>query len=464
MSPKSKSVDLSELPARVDRITFNGITKTKDDLLATLAQPLCESTRSFQDLFLQAHILRQHLLGLNGSFKSVYVVIDSKPGKNSPNGYDVRVDVRESRPIIGSVNTTFSPHRVNKGSILSSVRAVNVLGRGESVLFEYSTGPKGSLNGFNLSSTKPLVKPSWDNFPLLSACIYQSHSDFLPSLFRSEERGVACELVSWPFPSVRSSLRLEGNWRSIFSMDESTPFPIREMSGHFLKTAIRHQLDYDTREYVLNGLEQFFPSRGWLVSSHSELAGLAGNQTFAKQEISLQSNGHIPRTGILLQACTRAGILASPQKELAISEKFFVGGPLTLRGFGENGVGPSTSSEKLTSEGGKSDVKFALGSNAYWLTGLHVYSPLPFLGTKAQIGQIIYKCLRLHGFVNAGSAASTIQGLTNSKIRTSIGAGLVLQAGPAIRFELNFVKPLSFDNSLDTVKHGIDFGFGISFS
>ena len=466
MPPKSKSVDLSELPARVDRIIFNGINKTKDDILASLAQPLCDKTRSFEDLFIQAHQLRQHLLGLNGSFKSVYVVIDSKPGQNSPNGYDVKVNVRESRPIIGSVNTTFSPHHVNTGSILSTLRGVNVLGRGESVSFEYSTGPKGALNGFNLSSTKPLVSSSVNTFPLLSACIYQSQSDFLPSLFSSQERGVACELLTWPLPSIKNAIRLEGNWRSVIASGRSTPFAVREMSGHFLKTAIKNSLEYDSRIFDLGGVQQFFPSKGWLISSITELAGLGGNQTFAKQELSFQSNGRIPGTGLLLQACARAGILASKQKDIALSEKYFVGGPLSLRGFAENGVGPSARSE----EPDQSDFKFALGCNAYWLTGLHLYSPLPFLGHKSQLGQIIFKCLRLHGFVNAGSASETIGGLPDSKIRTSVGAGLVLQAGPIIRFELNFVKPLTYAScdtvkgGLDTGRGGIDFGFGISFS
>lgn len=460
MSPKSKSFEKLDLPARVDRIIFNGISRTKDDVLTKLTQPIREETQTFLDLFLQAHQLRQNLLGLNGSFKSVHIVIDSTPGGNSANGFDLKVTVRESKPLTASVDTSFSPVSSNSGSVCTGARANNVLGRGESVELDYTKGLAGAHNGFSLKGTKPIVKPTDHLFSTISSCIYQSQYDFLPSLFSCQERGAACELVTWPSPILKSTVKLETSWRSISSM-AAAPFTIRAMSGHFLKNAIKSSLDYDTRTYNCGDISLNFPTRGWLLNYEAEIAGLGGNQSFLKQDFHAQSNGRVPGTGILMQCTARVGLIASFRPDLAISEKFFLGGPLSLRGFQYNGVGPSCRAEGSTTL--HPEAKYALGADAYWLTGLHLYAPLPFLGYKSQAADIIYKCVKLHGFLNAGCASSTFKEMPTSPIRSSIGAGLAVQAGPRIRLELNFVKPLSFA-ACDSVKKGVDLGFGISFS
>lgn len=456
MSPKSNSFDKFEIPARVDRVIFTGISRTKDDILTKLTKPIREETQTFLDLFLQAHQLRHNLLGLNGSYKSVKIVIDSTPGENSHNGYDVKVTVRESSPITGRIDTSVSPYQDNSGAVSTGARANNVFGRGESVSFDYTKGVTGTLNGFTLSSTKPIVRPSDYIFPTLTTCIYQSQYNFLPSLYSCHERGVDCELVTWPSRVLRSSLRIGADWRSISSM-ASSPFAIRQMSGHFLKTAIKSSLDYDTRTYNYRDISLNFPTGGWLLNSHTELAGFGGNECFVKQDFHVQSNGRIPGTGFLVQAIARAGMIASRYPDLAICEKFFLGGPLSLRGFKSNGVGPSAADPN------EPDTKYALGSAAYWLAGVHLYSPLPFLGYKSQTADIIYKCIKLHAFFNAGSASPTVKELPNSTIRSSVGAGIAVQAGPRIRLELNFAHPLS-SAQCDSVKRGVDLGFGISFS
>ena len=48
------------------------------------------------------------------------------------------------------------------------------------------------------------------------------------------------------------------------------------------------------------------------------------------------------------------------------SDKFFLGGMNTLRGFRQNSIGPSESG-------------CALGGTAYWKSGIHLYSKLDFL-------------------------------------------------------------------------------------
>ena len=50
--------------------------------------------------------------------------------------------------------------------------------------------------------------------------------------------------------------------------------------------------------------------------------------------------------------------------QVTVADKFFLGGPLNLRGFEMRGVGPASDGN-------------AVGGTAYWAAGLHFYSPLP---------------------------------------------------------------------------------------
>ena len=58
-------------------------------------------------------------------------------------------------------------------------------------------------------------------------------------------------------------------------------------------------------------------------------------------------------------------------KTMTIADRFFLGGPLNIRGFEMRGLGPNSE-------------HCALGGLMYWAAGLHMYTPLPFANmTKA---------------------------------------------------------------------------------
>ncbi len=52
-------------------------------------------------------------------------------------------------------------------------------------------------------------------------------------------------------------------------------------------------------------------------------------------------------------------------KTVTIADKFFLGGPLSLRGFEMRGVGPESDGNST-------------GGSAYWAAAMHLYTPLPF--------------------------------------------------------------------------------------
>lgn len=127
-----------------------------------------------------------------------------------------------------------------------------------------------------------------------------------------------------------------------------------------------------------------------------------------------------------------------------MTDKFFLGGPLNMRGFQMSGIGPH-------------NTNCALGANTYWVGGLHAYLPLPFKNA-------LKECLRVHGFLNAGNIAEAVnydQLLTN--VRLSAGAGLVMSFGGRVRLEVNYCLPLHAQPD-DKTQKGLQFGIGINYT
>ena len=104
------------------------------------------------------------------------------------------------------------------------------------------------------------------------------------------------------------------------------------------------------------------------------------------------------------------------KENILINDRFFLGGPLTLRGFSNRGAGPHKDGKnswlhsfKIQSliEICQSDC--SLGNTAYWLAGAHLYTPLPFLHNHKGLSS----WFKTHSFVNIGnlfSAHSTSRG------------------------------------------------------
>lgn len=136
-----------------------------------------------------------------------------------------------------------------------------------------------------------------------------------------------------------------------------------------------------------------------------------------------------------------------------INDRFFIGGPLTLRGYQLYGVGPH-------SEGN------ALGANTYWTGGVHLYSPLPFRPGAGGLGDYF----RSHLFATAGNIGNfsftdnlnkNFDVLTND-MRYSVGLGLILSIGHLARFELNYCMPFGAQKG-DQTSPGLQFGIGVTF-
>lgn len=367
------------------------------------------------------------------AFKKIAVNIDTSKGPDAaPNEYDVTFKVQERKRVVGGV-TTLVDH--NEGSMVVGVKLPNLAGRGEILQAEYQYGTK-HLSSFNLTASKPFLGR---HNPRITATVYQQAADFPWNTFRACNRGL---LAGFDFESLQGfhhTFRWEGVWRELNPLGITVPFPVREQMGHSLKSALKHTVTVDTRDNTI------LPTCGYFVRLSQEFAGgsLGGNINFMKHEFEHQANYSL-FNDLVFQVASNAGYMTTDGSH-NICDKFFLGGPLDLRGFQFRGVGPHAEGSSL-------------GGTTYWSAGAHLYTPLPFRRGHGFIGEY----LRLHGFITGGALCEEWNTERLKDLRVSTGLGLILSMGHMTRIELNYVVPLKYQPQ-DRINGGLQIGIGMMF-
>ncbi|KAF2904629.1 hypothetical protein ILUMI_01545 [Ignelater luminosus] len=436
---ETKEIQLEGVQARVDRIHVSGLARTKDDIVEDAVKDLFTAS-DFQDVLLKAHKVRTKLDSL-GCFRNIAVYIDTSKGPHAtPNGLEVTFHVKELRRIVGGVNTQVGE---NEGSLVVGLRAPNLLGRGERLQTEYSYGSKRS-NNFNVSFIKPF---RGKHNPMFSASVYQSTSEWPVSGYKELDKGLLLDFGFNSFSAVRHNFQWDAAIRDLSVLSRSSSFDVREGAGVHLKSSLKHILSIDLRDDVI------FPTCGSLLQITSEFAGAGGNVGFVKNDAFIQTNFSL-MDDIVLQASASGGILNSLGNDylVCLSDVYYLGGPLSLRGFQTRGVGPH-------SEGN------SIGSSWFWSTGLHLYTPLPFRPGRGGFGELF----RTHLFVNAGNInpfkigdeRSSFEQITDN-IRIAYGIGIAIRLGQMARIEVNYCFPHAYDPQ-DSPQPGVQFGIGVQF-
>ncbi|XP_006819162.1 sorting and assembly machinery component 50 homolog A-like [Saccoglossus kowalevskii] len=429
---------LDNQKAKVEHIYIEGLSKTKSDVVTNIAKDVLQA-ESIQDVIRKSTEARAKMEKL-GIFKNVGILIDTNKGpKAHPDGLNVTFEVKEMRSVTGGIHTLVGN---NEGSLVVGVKMPNVFGRAEKLVSEYSYGSRKSTS-YQASFIKPIQA---DLDKCITASGFKMMADYLPSGYKQTDKGISLDL-SFPSFIGRQSLRWEGVWRELSCLRTSS-FAVREEAGHTLKSCLKHTYTRDTRD------ENVLPSSGYLLKLNQELAGYTGGDIkFFKEEMELQLNQKL--FWDIVVSCSLSGGMLKPLEKTKsnILDRFFLGGPNSVRGFMLRGIGPHQDGD-------------AVGSEAYWATGLHVYSPLPFNPAKGGFGDLF----RTHFFVNAGNLTTiNLDDPWNKNkdkklenFRWSYGVGLVVRFGRIARMELNYCVPMRAANS-DKISEGFQFGIGVNF-
>jgi outer membrane protein insertion porin family len=217
--------------------------------------------------------------------------------------------------------------------------------------------------------------------------------------------------------------------------------------GHSVKSSIKHVWSRDSRN---DGL---IPTIGSAVRISNELAGLGGSVRFIKSEVDVQHNVPLtPTADWSLSFLGKAGVhVPFGGSRSHISDRFFVGGPGSFRGFGAKGLGPRYKHDSY-------------GGDVFWNASAHLIGLLRdvnnlglFYGHLfAQAGNNVRLPQWRQVVVGSGKPGN------GDEVRTSVGAGVVWRMPVGARVEFNYVWPLNAQPN-DVQNPGPQVGMSVAF-
>lgn len=430
-------MDLS-VPVKVKNIHIDGLNRSRNDLITTSLEDLF-TVDTFEGLITKAHLCKLKLERL-GVFAGINVFVDVADSKSDKNEFDVYYFVKENRPLSASAGTTVGNNEANM--VISGI-VNNVRGSGESVKTKMSYGT-GQTSSYEFSFGQPLANDPDKRFSLR---VLKSVSDFTQSYYRETARGFGANLSLPSFIGLHT-LSWDYFWREN-SVLQSAPFDVRENSGHSLKSSLSHTFISDGRD------DWILPSKGHLFKHTIQLSDFLGNVRSWKSDVEVQLNKEI-FNNVVFAATLQTGITRSlDERPLLINDRNFLGGPASIRGYMFKGVGFQT-------DVGDGVNSASTGGELYWASGLHVYTPLPFLKTSKDTFASLF---RVHFFLNAGNL-SNVAGLDRQDFimnpRWSYGVGLMFMLGGMARLEINYCCPRNARPG-DVISEGMQVGVGINF-
>lgn len=424
---------LQKMHAHVSKVHVDGLCSTKDDLVVTGIIDKLLSAQTYEEVMDKTSAAHRQLKQL-GCFKKVDATIDYN---ETTEDLEVTFKVEEMAP-------TYVHGRLKTGDneVLGVARCgiPNFTGRGERVEGDYTMGSFGTRGG-QLHYKLPMRRS------LFEACLAQWHRPMPWSGLNCGENSLAFSAQLAPMPWLTQLVRWETNWRTLSPIDcLAVGFAGREASGHSLKSSLLHKLSVDTRD------DAPLPSKGLLATFSQELAGFGlGDVAFFK------TLGHVAATWPLSQKVS-AGISAavgsvSPLNNSILypCDLFHTGGPLMMRAFANNKMGPQ-------------EDELHLGGTAFWRATLHAYFALPYLRGSNWLTENVQG----HGFLEMGSLSNpvskSVSKIFGDTVRISSGLGLVVRLGKYGRAELNYCWPMAWKKGQDVPHHGLQFGIGVDYS
>lgn len=339
----------------VEKIEIKGNVKTKDKVLR---RELAISPGETFDM-VRVKLSKQRLENLN-----YFEKVDAQPEPTDvPNRKNLVVNVEEKNTGNMSVGAGFS-------SVESVVGFVEVTqgnfdlfkppwftGGGQKMRLRASYGAR--RQDYLLSFTEPWFL---DRKLALSVDLYHRNTSFQSALYDQTQTGMRLGLESAIWSDfVRGNVSYTIEDVGIKNVDPSASPELKAEAGSQLVSKIGAGLTYDTRTGGLT------PSGGHRVELISELAGgpFGGDADFFRLE--LRGTQYFPGfwAGQTWEIIGRAGAIESyNSRPITLFNRYFLGGPRTLRGYRFSDVSPRDS------------LNEPLGGNTYWLGSVEYSIPL----------------------------------------------------------------------------------------
>jgi len=434
--PKTPT-DRGAFPVNVRNVCIVGLHRTQNALVTNQLKHLL-SVKSFDLLNEQLSACNLKLQRL-GIFKNYDQWITATPDSNDPGDVNIMFKVEENALLSkAGIGAEASPDGTN-GSCNLHASLVNFWsGLGETVKMSMSRGTS-TKSSYDFTFRKPWVENSDCVFKLN---LLRSITEFPSSIYKETANGLDANL-SLPGTLGVHSLGWSCRWREN-SIVPHAPFEIREQCGHSLKSSVYHSFVSDGRN------DWIIPSLGHYYRHVLEYSGVGGDVNAVKGEVNVQLNKEL-FTDVILSASFRASAIRPlSDAPLQINERNFLGGPNSIRGYAVNGIGEHAGDASL-------------GGEVAWESGIHLYTPLPWVRNRLSF----VNNFRMHLFANAGNIFQSWENIktwrdVTEKSRASFGLGLTYRFFDQYRLELNYCIPWNAQPG-DVINRGLRVGFGINF-
>jgi outer membrane protein insertion porin family len=370
-------IEVSEGPeVYVERINITGNLRSQDKILRREI-PMAEG-----DLFTLQRLqkARQRLINL-GYFERVDV--STKPGSDKAK-IIVNVEVTERPTGIFSIGGGFSSVDQFVGTIDIAQR--NFLGRGWEAALRIRAGSVSQQGVLSFTDPWFLDRPLSAGFDL-----FLTNREFTEYDYASLGGGVR---LSHPFAEYwrwHTGYRLSRD--DVSDVSDTASQALQDEQGVRITSTISGTLTRDSRDSILT------PSRGGFTTFNVDFAGLGGDSKFVK---SIASTSYFKPIWFdhIISGRVEAGWAVSWSSDpVPLFERFYLGGPNTLRMFKFREVSPVDDTGERT--GGTSEV---LGNFEYII-------PLPF-------------GIRIATFFDVGNVYGFTTPFDITNLRTGVGAGL----------------------------------------
>ncbi|KAJ3059737.1 hypothetical protein HDU98_004219, partial [Podochytrium sp. JEL0797] len=434
-------------PVTVSSVRFEGIGATRSSLLSKFSSALLAlpEDAAFGTVAATAHSQAERLFAL-GIFKHVDVEIDSVSLKQ----VDVVFKVKEKPRLYAKTGTEVGNADASMNAAIS-VR--NLAGAAESLEANVSYALETSVplaenkpfqsqigNSFNVLFTKP-YNADPDKLIVLNA-FKLNKSMNLYSSYSQQDSGVSAKfkvIFESTLDHIWGAVHefgYEAAWRRLFDLGSNASTTVRKDAGHSLKSSLSYLGILDKRD------DQLLPTRGYYVKSLLEGAGLGGDVNHLKADAEGQV--HVPLGhGFSLSTSFRSGLLWTlGLGQSRVNDRFLLGGPSSVRGFAQNGVGPK-------------DGNDVVGGDMYAAAGISLFTPLPYLVDMPIKGHLFANAgnmIKLDNDRDLNAASKKLFG----SFSTAVGLGLAVRFS-ILRLEINYCLPISVTTT-DSVKPGLQFG------
>lgn len=303
---------------RVRRVLISGNFKTRDYVIRREVR-LLEG-----DLYNQKLVddTRRFVRAL-GFFDSAIVNVE-----NVGNGEaDIIVSVEEGSTGTISAGIALSSQDGLLGSL--SLAKANIFGRGQELKFNIELGTE--IATFSVSFTEPRLFSSKYSF---GANIFRARRDFTTYTQDSKGGNVRVGYRYSDFSSIL--LRYQYVLYDVFDISPNAGFLIRDQEGESATSSVTASYRYDSRDLPMDARD------GLLTTFSSEIAGgiLGGTNDFWRN--IFESSYFVPILGDLIGSIhSEIGIIKPYNgSDIPVTERFFMGGLYSLRGFEYRSVGP----------------------------------------------------------------------------------------------------------------------------